>query len=388
VTFSAGSNLGLNEMFIRQIGFVLIIALVPVAAAAAELDPAGVNAADFAALNPDRDIHSEIVKAQILLDRANLSPGEIDGQHSARFEQAISAFAEAYGLPADTGWDRSFWLALTSGVTGPALVDYALTASDLKGPFVQLPAKLEDMQSLKVLGFANVREALAEKFHISERLLAALNPDASFFDVGEKIMVPNVLVPAVSGERKAPAARIDVDKDRQTVKVYSAKNELIAFFPASVGSDDRPSPSGTLKVTLIESDPAYHYNPKYQFKEVEKQRPFDLNPGPQQSARHHLDRAVKAELRHSRHAGAVAGGTGGFAWLRAPHQLGRTASRRHAQQGRAGQLQAARIPCCFQCELSASERFSSEVDTGSREENASKQESRASVLIQSEPKML
>jgi hypothetical protein len=29
----------------------------------------------------------------------------------------------------------------------------------------------------------------------------------------------------------------------------------------------------------------------------------------------------------------------------------------------------------------------SEVDTGSREENASKQESRASVLIQSEPKL-
>jgi hypothetical protein len=32
--------------------------------------------------------------------------------------------------------------------------------------------------------------------------------------------------------------------------------------------------------------------------------------------------------------------------------------------------------------------FSSEVDAGSREENASKQEPRASVLIQSEPNML
>jgi hypothetical protein len=32
--------------------------------------------------------------------------------------------------------------------------------------------------------------------------------------------------------------------------------------------------------------------------------------------------------------------------------------------------------------------FSSEVDTGSRVENASKQESRASVLIQSEPKVI
>ncbi|TAI62953.1 hypothetical protein CWO89_26940 [Bradyrhizobium sp. Leo170] len=31
--------------------------------------------------------------------------------------------------------------------------------------------------------------------------------------------------------------------------------------------------------------------------------------------------------------------------------------------------------------------FSSEVGTGSREENGSKQESRASVLIQSEPKL-
>jgi hypothetical protein len=36
----------------------------------------------------------------------------------------------------------------------------------------------------------------------------------------------------------------------------------------------------------------------------------------------------------------------------------------------------------------AAKAFSSEVDTGSREENASKQESRASVLIQSEPIML
>jgi lipoprotein-anchoring transpeptidase ErfK/SrfK len=267
-------------MFIGRISFILIVAFVPIAAAAAELDPPGVNGAGYAELSLDRDIHPDIVKAQILLDRANLSPGEIDGQATARLDQTISAFAEAYGLPADTGWSRTFWLSLTSNVTGPVLVEYALTGTDLKGPFVQLPAKLEDMQSLKALGFANVREGLAEKFHISEQLLAALNPDASFSDVGEKIRVPNVLVAGVSGDRRAVAARIDVDKDVRTVKVYSAKNELIAFFPASVGSDDKPSPSGTLKVTLIESDPSYHYNPKYQFKEVEKQRPFDLNPGP------------------------------------------------------------------------------------------------------------
>ena len=45
--------------------------------------------------------------------------------------------------------------------------------------------------------------------------------------------------------------------------------------------------------------------------------------------------------------------------------------------------------CCALCVVNLrSIAFSSEVDTGSRKENASKQESRASVLIQSEPIML
>jgi lipoprotein-anchoring transpeptidase ErfK/SrfK len=275
MTFSAPFSLGPGEMFGR-ITATFIVGLIPFAVAAEEFGPASINAADYSELTLDQKPNPTIVKAQILLDRANLSPGEIDGKYSANLDAAIAAFAEAGDLPADTTWSRSLWLALTSNVTDPVLTEYALTREDLKGPFVQLPAKMEDMQPLKVLGFANVREALAEKFHMSEQLLTALNPEASFSEVGEKIVVPNVL-----RERQAgPAARIDIDKDQQTVRVYSARNELIAFFPASVGSDDKPSPSGTLKVKMIESDPSFHYNPKYQFKEVGTQKPFDLNPGP------------------------------------------------------------------------------------------------------------
>jgi lipoprotein-anchoring transpeptidase ErfK/SrfK len=135
---------------------------------------------------------------------------------------------------------------------------------------------MEDMRSFKTLGYANVREALAEKFHMSTELLAKLNPDASFAEVGEEIIVANV-----SKDNKTPsAARIDVDKDRQTVKIYSAMNELIAFFPASVGSEDKPTPSGTLKVTAFNSEPTFRYDPRYLFKEVETQKPFYLQPGP------------------------------------------------------------------------------------------------------------
>ncbi|WP_407179056.1 L,D-transpeptidase family protein [Bradyrhizobium sp. STM 3562] len=262
-------------MFGYRISCIFIAALIPFAAAA-ELEPASINAAGYAELGPGDQIQPAIVKAQILLDRAEFSPGEIDGRHSARLDQAIAAFAERHGLPVDTGWSRSFWLALTSSVTGPVIAEYSLTREDLKGPFMQLPAKMEDMRSFRTLGFSSAREALAEKFHVGEELLAVLNSGASFSDVGERILVPNVLPDRSPGI----AARIDVDKDRQTVKVYSAQNELIAFFPASVGSDDKPSPSGALKVKLIESDPSYHYNPKYQFKEIGIQKPFDLKPGP------------------------------------------------------------------------------------------------------------
>ena len=259
-----------------KLGLILILAMLPVAVAASDIDPAAFNAADFAERPSVQEIDPAVVKAQVLLDRADISPGEIDGRYSPRMDEEIAAFAESRQMPADTKWSRAFWLSLTSSVTGPVLIDYVVTREDVKGPFMQLPARMEEQQGFRALGYASAREALAEKFHMSEALLAALNPGASFSNAGERIIVANVIA-----ERKPlAAARLDVDKDRQTVKVYSAENDLIAFFPASVGSDDKPTPSGTLKVTLIESDPAFHYNPRYQFKEVETHHAFNLRPGP------------------------------------------------------------------------------------------------------------
>ena len=268
-------------MFGFRFGLCLISILCPLAAHAVEADSFAVVSAGFAEIGQSRDITSRditpaIVKAQVLLDRASISSGEIDGKPSLRLDEAIAAFAETRNLPPDTGWSRAFWDELTREAIVSPLVTYAITGDDLRGPFVQLPPRMEDQISFKTLGYANVREALAEKFHMSVELLAALNPNASFAQAGEEIVVANVL----NDTRSPTAARIDIDKDRQTVKVYAAKGELIAFFPASVGSEEKPTPSGRLKVTAINSEPIYRYNPRYQFREVETRKPFYLQPGP------------------------------------------------------------------------------------------------------------
>jgi hypothetical protein len=57
------------------------------------------------------------------------------------------------------------------------LTDYVIVAQDVKGPFIaKLPKGLEAMKDLPALGCTSPKETLAEKFHMSEALLTALNP--------------------------------------------------------------------------------------------------------------------------------------------------------------------------------------------------------------------
>lgn len=83
------------------------------------------------------------------------------------------------------------------------------------------------------------------------------------------------------------AVRVAVDKDAQTVKVFGKTGALLAFFPASVGSDEKPTPSGVLKVTSIDARPNYRYNPDYKFKGVKSKEAFTIKPGPNNPAGTH-----------------------------------------------------------------------------------------------------
>jgi len=266
------------------VGLVLLACLVWPALAAP--DAASINNAEFKGKVPaDDKINPAIVKAQVLLDRASFSPGEIDGKLGENAEKALKAFAEAKGLASGKlPLTPEIWAALLATSSDPIIVDYKITEKDVKGPFLQkLPAKMEDMKGLKSLDYTGPREAIAERFHMSEALLEALNAGKKFDQAGLTISIVNVM----KTEAKPAVARLEVDKTAQTVKAFGKAGDLIAFFPASVGSDEKPTPSGVLKVTSIDARPNYRYNPDYKFKGVKSSEAFTIKPGPNNPAGTH-----------------------------------------------------------------------------------------------------
>jgi lipoprotein-anchoring transpeptidase ErfK/SrfK len=81
-------------------------------------------------------------------------------------------------------------------------------------------------------------------------------------------------------DRTGAVARIEADKQLKQVRAYDADGTLIAAYPATIGSEDNPSPSGTYTVEAATPMPTYTYNPAINFQQGDNTEVLTIPPGP------------------------------------------------------------------------------------------------------------
>lgn len=235
----------------------------------------------------------------MILDHLGFSPGVIDGKEGQSYFAALRGFQIANDL-VDTGTlDEATLARLEQWRDIPATRVVVIPESFAAGPFVpDLPANAAEQARLPRLGYRNLLEALAERFHTTPEAIAAMNPDVPRIGVGSSIRVPNILNARSHIEGDDPrgwsdtlkslgvasdqpqAEKVVVDKSEGVVKVYAAQDKLIAQFPATMGSSNDPLPIGEWTIQGVARNPDFKYNPRL-FWDVSNDKDSQLlQPGP------------------------------------------------------------------------------------------------------------
>lgn len=281
-------------------------------------DPMASNDDPDAQLPPE-DKPRPLMQAQVVLDRLGFTPGVIDGRMGKSTVNALKGFQEAQGLPITGELDSATQQALAQWKHIPATRVVTIPADFANDRFVQIPEEREDQAKLDQMGYTSLAEKIAERFHTTDEILAELNPQllgaapaASAtpggneraanseiaFTAGMQLRVPNVgadrfdpsavkdpewattLRQLGVGTDQPKAARIEVDKSDQVLRVLDPQGKLIAQFTATMGSTEFPLPIGTWKIRGVGYNPPWQYDPALLATADKTDPKLEIPPGP------------------------------------------------------------------------------------------------------------
>ena len=252
-------------------------------------------------------IDGELFHAQVLMSAHGFSPGVIDGKKGESFKLALESFQESRGLERTGELDNATRRALLEA-NRPSTVTVRLGPDDVRSRYVYpFPSDPEKQAKLKFLGYRNMLEKVAERYHTTPATIVALNGPDKLIGPGQILRLPNVVpqshdyagVPGKGGQAmgalnvNGAQPRGDfvvVDKSEGVLKVYAGEspgendaepraNRLVAAFPVTMGSKQYPLPIGRWKATTYSFLPPFNYQPELLVK-PKTDKEVKLPPGP------------------------------------------------------------------------------------------------------------
>jgi lipoprotein-anchoring transpeptidase ErfK/SrfK len=263
---------------------------------------------------PGSPIKGELFHAQVLLSAHAFSPGVIDGKEGESFKLSLSSFQRARGLKPTGKLDNDTRRALMQA-NRPSTVMVRLGPDDVRSQYVYpFPSDPEKQAELKFLGYRNMLEKVAERYHTTPDTIVALNGPDKLIGLGHTLRLPNVVPTSrdyagvqgngavalnalnINGEQPQ-GDYVVVDKTEGVLKVYrgsvpgASDNEskesgnarsaaqLVAAFPVTMGSKQYPLPIGRWKATTYAFLPPFKYQPEL-LNNPKTDKEVTLPPGP------------------------------------------------------------------------------------------------------------
>lgn len=240
-----------------------------------------------------------IMQAQVVLERLGFSSGVVDGVEGQSFAAALRGFQVAYDLEINGELDVETRRVLAQWNHIPSTRRITITEGFARGPYVRdMPEEPEDQAELERLGFVNLMEKLAERFHTTPETLVELNSADTRIGPGATITVPNIgndriqrdaagnrqwletLAMLGVSSRQPSGASVIVDESEGVLMVFDEDDKLVGQFPATMGSEHDPLPIGEWEILGASYNPEFHYNPELFWDVEDTENDVMLPPGP------------------------------------------------------------------------------------------------------------
>jgi lipoprotein-anchoring transpeptidase ErfK/SrfK len=196
----------------------------------------------------------QIAAYQVALERIHFSCGFIDGDQGMRTQRMLHAYQASRGLPQTGFLDQPTRDAI--GEPGEPFLTYTVTPDDVNSIMPKPESWIAKSHATR-LGYNDIWEALAEKFHCTRAYLKALNRNITTPVAGSEMIGPKVYPAAPIPH----AASLRISLSDTSIEPLDANGQIIGFFPCSIAKDKAKRPHGMLTVKVVDPHPDYTFDP-------------------------------------------------------------------------------------------------------------------------------